>query len=69
MESLSPTSNSDAGIYDEYFRLTNEYKTKYGPKTVVLLQVGAFFEIYGLKRTETGDIYGSCISELSRYVN
>lgn len=65
MESLSPTSNSDAGIYDEYFRLTNEYKTKYGPNTVVLLQVGAFFEVYGLKRPDTGDIYGSCISELS----
>ena len=34
MESLhsSPTSNSDTGIYDEYFKLTNEYKTKYGPK-------------------------------------
>ena len=63
--SPSPTSNSDTGIYDEYFRLTNEYKTKYGAKTLVLLQVGAFFEVYGLKRPETGDIYGSCISELS----
>ena len=59
----SPTS--DTGIYDEYFRLTNEYKIKYGPKTIVLLQVGAFFEVYGLKRSDTGNIYGSCISELS----
>ena len=60
-----PSPTPDAGIYDEYFRLTNEYKSKYGPNTIVLLQVGAFFEVYGLKRPETGDIYGSCISELS----
>ena len=62
---ILPSPTPDAGIYDEYFRLTNEYKVKYGPKTLVLLQVGAFFEVYGLKRSDTGDIYGSCISELS----
>lgn len=62
---ITSPSNSDIGIYDEYFKLTNEYKTKYGPKTIVLLQVGAFFEVYGLKNPDTGDVYGSCITELS----
>lgn len=36
----------------EYFKLTDEYVSKYGEKTVVLMQVGAFFEIYGLKKNE-----------------
>jgi DNA mismatch repair ATPase MutS len=35
-------------IYSEYFLLTKEYREKYGKNTVLLMQVGAFFEIYGL---------------------
>jgi DNA mismatch repair protein MutS len=58
-------ASPDTGIYDEYFRLTQEYKIKYGAKTIVLMQVGAFFEVYGLKRLETGEIYGSSIVEMS----
>jgi DNA mismatch repair protein MutS len=34
-------------LIKEYFRLSNEAKTKYGPKTVLLMQVGAFYECYG----------------------
>lgn len=52
----------DEGIYDEYFRITREYKTLYGEKTILLLQVGAFFEVYGLKHQETGEISGSLIT-------
>lgn len=33
-------------LIKEYFRLSNEAKTKYGPKTVLLMQVGAFYECY-----------------------
>ena len=55
----------DAGIYDEYFRITREYTTLYGDKTVLLLQVGAFFEVYGLKNTETGEITGSLINHMT----
>jgi DNA mismatch repair protein MutS len=36
-------------IYDEYFKYTNEYTSIYGEKTVILMQVGSFFEIYGYK--------------------
>ena len=56
---------AEQGIYEEYFRLTQEYKTKYGAKTILLMQVGAFFEVYGLKRPNAGDVYGSSIMELS----
>jgi len=34
-------------LIKEYFTLTNKYTAEYGPNTVVLLQVGAFFEVYG----------------------
>lgn len=34
-------------LVKEYFRLSNEAISKYGPKTVLLMQVGAFYECYG----------------------
>lgn len=34
-------------LIKEYFTLTDKYTAEYGPNTVVLLQVGAFFEVYG----------------------
>lgn len=57
------TQSDDSGIYAEYFRLTSEYQAKYGDKMVVLLQVGSFFEVYGMKDSETNIITGSAISQ------
>ena len=34
-------------LIKEYFTLTKKYTNEYGANTVVLLQVGAFFEVYG----------------------
>jgi len=34
-------------LIKEYFTLTSKYTAEYGANTVVLLQVGAFFEVYG----------------------
>jgi DNA mismatch repair protein MutS len=62
---MTTVQPAEQGIYEEYFRLTQDYKTKYGAKTILLMQVGAFFEVYGLKRPATGDVYGSSIMELS----
>ena len=36
-------------LVKDYFEKTKQYIQEYGEKTVVLMQVGAFFEIYGLK--------------------
>ena len=36
-------------LIKEYFTLTDKYTAEYGQNTVVLLQVGAFFEVYALK--------------------
>ena len=35
-------------IYDDYLNYTKEYKQIYGEKTIILMQVGSFFECYGL---------------------
>jgi DNA mismatch repair protein MutS len=53
-------------IMNEYIDLTKEYQQKYGEKTIVLLQVGAFFEVYGLKHIENGNITESQIEEFSQ---
>ena len=34
-------------LIKEYFRLSKESISKYGPKTILLMQVGAFYECYG----------------------
>jgi hypothetical protein len=34
-------------LIKEYFTLTDKYTAEYGPNTILLLQVGAFFEVYG----------------------
>jgi DNA mismatch repair protein MutS len=40
-------------LLQEYFDLTKTYKSEYGEKVVVLMQVGSFYEIYGLEDKET----------------
>ena len=47
-ETKSNELSNGSPIYVEYFDLTNKYQNKYGKNTVLLMQVGAFFEIYGL---------------------
>jgi len=55
-------------IYAEYIKLTKEYQSKYGSNTVVLLQVGAFFEVYGFAN-QSGEIQDSLITEFSQLCN
>lgn len=52
-------------LVQEYLDLTKQYISKYGDKTLVLMQVGAFFEVYAL-RAKLGQITGSQIEEFSR---
>lgn len=44
-------------LIDDYIFYTNEYKKKYGEKTLVLMQVGNFYEIYSIKDDTDADIY------------
>jgi DNA mismatch repair protein MutS len=50
----------------EYLDLTRKYKLEYGKKTLVLMRVGTFFEVYGLQNKNNGEIHGSEIAEFSR---
>ena len=53
--------SSENSIYGEYIQLTNKYRAKYGASTIVLLQVGAFFEIYGFRCPTTNTIQKTSI--------
>jgi DNA mismatch repair protein MutS len=49
----------------EYLELTKKYSDEYGDLTIVLMQNGAFFEVYGLK-DKNGNIYGCKLVDFSR---
>ena len=54
-----------------YLKLTKEYSEKYGDKTVILMMVGSFYEIYGEKNSNSNSdgsfsITGSKIEEISK---
>ena len=59
------TTETTPSIMDDYFRITKEYQYKYGENTVLLMQVGAFFEVYGLKSNESNYINGSNIVDFA----
>ena len=44
-----------SSLTDEYFRISREYSNKYGKKTILLMQVGSFFECYS-RADATGNI-------------
>ena len=33
-------------LVDEYLKITDEYRKRYGPKTIVWMQTGSFYEVY-----------------------
>ena len=61
--STSLNMEPDSSIYTDYFRITRESQEKYGPRTVLFMQVGAFFEIYGTKEPG-GEVTRSQIVEV-----
>ena len=53
-------------LVNHYLKLTEKYKEEYGEKTVLLMQVGAFYEMYGLREPNSDKIVGSSILEFSK---
>ena len=47
-------------LVKDYLQLYKQYSEEYGPNTIILMQVGAFYEVYGLRK-EDGSIYQSNI--------
>jgi DNA mismatch repair protein MutS len=57
-------SSANQNIYDKYLEYTRQYKEQYGSRTIVLMMVGSFFEVYGLKDADT--VTGSDILEFAK---
>jgi DNA mismatch repair protein MutS len=53
-------------LIKEYFDLTKKYQESYGENTVLLMQVGSFFEVYGIFCKNTGSLFGSKITDFSQ---
>jgi len=39
-------------LIDDYFEYQIKFEHKYGKKTIVLMQVGSFFEFYGVNNDQ-----------------
>ena len=48
-------------LIKEYFELTKKYQDEYGEKTILLMQVGSFFEVYGINDIMNENVNGSKI--------
>ena len=53
-------------LIKEYFELTSQYKNDYGENTILLMQVGSFFEVYAKYDKKTQTFSGSRITEFSQ---
>ena len=53
-------------LITEYFELTKRFQDEYGENTILLMQVGAFFEVYGIYDKENDIIMSSKITEFSQ---
>lgn len=56
-------NNISLNIYEEYLNYHEKYIGKYGPKTIVLMQVGSFYECYST------EVRGPNLFELSDVLN
>jgi len=53
-------------LIKEYFELTKKYQDEYGENTILLMQVGSFFEVYGIFSETDEVISGSKIVDFSQ---
>jgi DNA mismatch repair protein MutS len=53
-------------LITEYFELTKRFQDEYGENTILLMQVGAFFEVYGIYDKENDVIMSSKITDFSQ---
>lgn len=53
-------------LITEYFELTKRFQEEYGENTILLMQVGAFFEVYGICNKDYDTITSSKITDFSQ---
>ena len=59
--------SNKSSILNDYYQYTSDYKNQYGENTVVFMQVGSFYEIYGIKENEYDTTFtGSNINHVSQ---
>lgn len=66
---MSELSWKDMQMYEEYFERTKYYMDKYGPQTILLMQAGAFYEVYAYKTPDSTEYQGSLILKFSEVCN
>lgn len=52
-------------VATEYFEITKKYQLEYGQNTILLMQVGSFFEVYAIVNSVTKVVTGSRIEDFS----
>lgn len=57
---------STMALINDYFEKTKTLLKTYGSKSLVLMQVGSFFEVYAYRHIQTREVYGSCLDEFVR---
>ena len=57
-------TTSPPPLINEYFELSKKYKLEYGEKTVLLMMVGSFYEIYGFSK-----IIDATMNEICSFCN
>jgi DNA mismatch repair protein MutS len=59
--------SNKSSILNDYYKYTSDYKKEYGENTVVFMQVGSFYEIYGIKDNDNDTAFtGSNINHVSQ---
>lgn len=54
-------------IYDDYVSYTDKYKCIYGDNTIVFIEIGSFFEIYGVNNEK--EVSGANMIEMGNMLN
>lgn len=54
-------------LYDDYLAFTKTYQAQYGDKTIVLMEVGSFFELYAVENEKVKE--GAPMSEVCALLN
>ena len=56
-------------LYDDYISYTLQYQSLYGKRTIVLMEVGSFFELYSVEDDDRNVIEGADMSEICSLLN
>ena len=53
-------------LAEDYFKYVEEFTASHGPKTIVLIQVGSFYEVYGILNNDGSNTYkGALLKEFA----